>query len=453
MAAVTGNSVLHHLQHALLLRDGGGMTDGQLLDCFLARREEAAFEALVRRHGPMVLGVCRRLLPNEHDAEDAFQATFLVLARKAGSVVPRDLVGNWLYGVAYRTALKAKAAAARRRVMERQVKAMPKHPTEPDDVWHELQPLLDQELQRLPDKYRVPVVLCDLERRTRKEVARHLGIPEGTLSSRLATARRKLATRLARHGLALSAVSLALALSQNAVSAPVPTSLLGSTVTAATRFTAGQATAGLISAEVAALTDGVLRTMLLTRLRAAAVLLALGVFAAGAPILFCQTPAPEREESEKPHLNQRADTPPAPGLLQADQKDNSPKNDKDDGQQSQIQDGPKKPKDEDEDDDEDDGQKYQGVVQSLDVSRNTITLTVRRKGKDVEQTFDLARHVQVQVAGKASALSGVTAGMSVALKLSGDRKAVVGIKEAKGQQEKEHGPKSNKKVGPYKGGD
>src|SRR5262245_40769793 len=115
MATRPRGSVIQHFRRAVLLQDGGGMTDGQLLECFLARREEAAFAALVRRHGPMVLGVCRRVLHNAHDAEDAFQATFLVLVRKAASFLPRRALGNWLYGVAHHTALKARAAAVRRR--------------------------------------------------------------------------------------------------------------------------------------------------------------------------------------------------------------------------------------------------------------------------------------------------------------------------------------------------
>src|SRR5262249_42961899 len=156
------------LRRAALLRDGGGMTDGQLLECFLTRRDEAAFAALVRRHGPMVLGVCRRMLHNPHDAEDAFQATFPVLGRKAATIARRELLGNWLYGVAYRTALDARAAAARRRVREKQVSEMPEpEASASEDVWRDLRPLLDEELSRLPDKYRVPVVLCDLEGRTR----------------------------------------------------------------------------------------------------------------------------------------------------------------------------------------------------------------------------------------------------------------------------------------------
>jgi RNA polymerase sigma factor (sigma-70 family) len=184
------------------LRDGAGMTDGQLLECFLSQRDDAAFECLVRRHGPMVLGVCRRVLHHVHDAEDAFQATFLVLARRAASLRDRELVGNWLHGTAYRAALEAKAA--RRRVKERQVRAMPDPETMDKADWAELRLVLDHELNRLPEKYLAAILLCDLEGRTRKEAARQLGVPEGTLSGRLTTARRLLAKRLAGRGVTLS---------------------------------------------------------------------------------------------------------------------------------------------------------------------------------------------------------------------------------------------------------
>src|SRR5437016_3858172 len=196
--------VIQHLRKAVLVRDGAGLTDGQLLTLFIERRDEAAFEALVRRHGPMVLGVCRRLLRNHQDAEDAFQATFLVLVRKAASVLPRGLVANWLYGVARQTALKARATVATREGRERQVATMPEPAGREQDLWCELQPLLDEELGRLPDKYRAVLVLCDLEGKTRKEAARQLRVPEGTVAGRLARARAMLAMRLARRGLVVS---------------------------------------------------------------------------------------------------------------------------------------------------------------------------------------------------------------------------------------------------------
>jgi RNA polymerase sigma factor (sigma-70 family) len=285
MATRTAHPVLRHLRKAVLLPQAAGLTDGQLLGQFLEQRDEVAFEALVRRHGPMVLGVCRRVLRNHHDAEDAFQATFLVLVRKASSVVPRQLVANWLYGVAYQTALKARAAAGKRRAKERQVTEMPEPEAGPHDLWRELRPLLDLELSRLPDKYRAPIVLCDLQGKTRREAAQQLGWPEGTLSGRLARARALLAKRLARHGLTTAGGALAAVLSARAA-ACVPAPLVGFTVKAAHLVAAGQAAAHVVSPAVAALTEGVLQGMLLNKLKAllalvSAVALTCVVFAAG----------------------------------------------------------------------------------------------------------------------------------------------------------------------------
>jgi RNA polymerase sigma factor (sigma-70 family) len=274
--------LLQHLRRAAFLPDAAAMTDGQLLERFLSCREEAAFEALVRRHGAMVLGVCRRVLRNGHDAEDAFQATFLVLVKKAASIVPREMVGNWLYGVAHRTALKAKAMASHRRAKERQVRDMSPHEALDTGARHDLEERLDHELSRLPDKYRAPVLLCDLEGKPRREAARQLGVAEGTLSSRLARARRLLAQRLSRRGRTLSAGALAVLLSREAVSAAVPAPLLTTTVKAATLLAAGQAAAAVVSAQVAALTEGVLKAMLLSKLKTVmAVVVALSVAALG----------------------------------------------------------------------------------------------------------------------------------------------------------------------------
>src|SRR5438128_6076697 len=149
--------VIAQLRRAALLRDGAALGDGELLCGFLERRDEAALAALVKRHGPMVWGVCRRLL-SHHDAEDAFQATFLVLVRKAASVVPREKVANWLYGVAHQTALQARRTTARRRAREKQVTEMPEPAVMEQDLRRDLQPLLDQELSRLPEAYREAIV-------------------------------------------------------------------------------------------------------------------------------------------------------------------------------------------------------------------------------------------------------------------------------------------------------
>ena len=164
-------AVIRDLQTLFDVGVQGVHTDAQLLDRFVAHGEEGAFEAIVQRHGAMIWGVCLRLLRDHHDAEDAFQATFLVLARRAASIVPREKLSNWLYGVARQTALKARAMRARRRGRERPMPAMPV-PAEvreepPDDrLWH-----LDRELSRLPEKYRAPIVLCELEGRTHRQAA------------------------------------------------------------------------------------------------------------------------------------------------------------------------------------------------------------------------------------------------------------------------------------------
>jgi RNA polymerase sigma factor (sigma-70 family) len=262
-------------------------TDGELLGRFLADRDEVAFAGLVRRHGPMVLGVCRRLLGNLHDAEDAFQATFLVLVRKAASVVPRELVGNWLYGVACRTALATRTAGARRRLKESHVTPPTKTSQEADTADHqELLNRLDLELAGLPEKYRAALVYSDLEGKSRKEAARLLGCPEGTLATRLKRGRRLLAQRLTTRGAAVTVGTLSLLLSRCVVRATVPGPLVISTVQAALLTAAGQ-TAG-ISARVAGISEGVVRAMLLSRLRILGVLM-LAIAALGMGL--CSHPA------------------------------------------------------------------------------------------------------------------------------------------------------------------
>jgi RNA polymerase sigma factor (sigma-70 family) len=236
------------------------LTDGQLLARFSAVRDEASFAALVRRHGPMVLGVCLRVLRHEQDAEDAFQATFIVLARKAGSLSNGEALGSWLFGVAHRTALEARAACLRRRARERQVRDMP-HPEVAPAEAQDWRPLLDHELSRLPEKYRSAVVLCDLECLSRREAARQLRLPEGTLSSRIATARRMLAKRLSRYGLSLSGGALATVLTTEA-SAAVPAPLAASAV----KVAVGQAVAATAAV---ALSKEVIKTMLFAKLKLA----------------------------------------------------------------------------------------------------------------------------------------------------------------------------------------
>jgi RNA polymerase sigma factor (sigma-70 family) len=282
-------------------------SDERLLERFLTQREEGAFAALLRRHGPMVWGVCRRLLPCPHDAEDAFQATFLILVRKAASVVPRGRVGNWLYGVAYRTALAARTTAARRATKERQ--ALRAEAVEPPD--NEFWELLDAELCRLPDRYRECVVLCDLEGRTRKEAAQQLGWSEGTLSGRLARARALLAQRLTRRGVTPGAL-VAAALAQAApASAALPGTLFTTTLQTAVACAAGSPA---VPARVAALTTGVLQTMSVGKVKliAAVLVLTLGLVLLGRSSLAdhpgqTADPAPAQKT-----LSDREDPPQPP---------------------------------------------------------------------------------------------------------------------------------------------
>jgi RNA polymerase sigma-70 factor (ECF subfamily) len=259
---------MRHLRTVARQDRGAPVGDAELLERFIVHRDEEAFELLVRRHGPMVLGVCKRVLANETDAEDAFQATFLVLVRKAASIVPRTQVGNWLHGVAHKTALKARAMNRRRRVKEREGAARCRGA--PDDTWQLLLELLDAELGALPEKYRAPIVLCDLEGLSYREAAARLRCPQGTLSGRLTRARALLARRLARRGPAVGAATLAALLARDA-SASVRPPLLASTVRAGVVLAAGHAlTDGPVSCKVASLTEGVLKMLLLSRLRVVA---------------------------------------------------------------------------------------------------------------------------------------------------------------------------------------
>jgi RNA polymerase sigma-70 factor (ECF subfamily) len=278
MATGQLNDFLRRLRTALLRPEAGGAPDAHLLEAFITQHDEAAFAALVQRHGPMVWGVCRRVLGQVQDAEDAFQATFLVLVRKAAAVVPRALVGNWLYGVAWRTAQKARVAAAKRRLKEKQVPVLPEPPARAaPECGLDWRPLLDEALERLPGPYRAAVVLCDLEGMTHQQAARQLGWPVGTLSTRLVRARALLARRLARQGVALASGSLAAVLSQGTVAAGVPPPVVSATVETARRLAAGQASAGLIPAQVAALAEGGWTSMGTTPVKMAALIVALTV--------------------------------------------------------------------------------------------------------------------------------------------------------------------------------
>jgi RNA polymerase sigma factor (sigma-70 family) len=290
MTAVRLSQFVRQMRRVLATGEIVGLTEAELWERYVREQDEAAFEMLVRKHGPMVLGVCRRILRNEQDAEDAFQATFLVLVRKAASLRSPRTLANWLHGVARRTALEARRSAAKRRLKETEV---PPRTVMPDDSWDDLRPVLDQELRRLAEKYRIAVVLCDLEGKTRKEVARQLGWAEGTVASRLARGRGILAKRLARRGFAGALVAAALA--NGAAPACVLPTLVVSTVTAA-GFSAARAAAaqGVVSHTAAALTEGVLKSMLFTKLKSAiAVLLVVGLATLSAGVRIARGRATE----------------------------------------------------------------------------------------------------------------------------------------------------------------
>lgn len=206
-----------HLRNLTAAARADGLPDRELIARFAAGRDEDAFAALVRRHGPMVLRVCRRILHNEHDAEDVFQATFLVLSRKAAALHRAESVGCFLHGVACRLALKARTRFAKQRIYESQA-TIEKHADDPlaDLSVREAQAILDEELARLPEKYRAPLVLCCLEGRTRDEAARLLGWSAKLVKSRLEQGRERLRSRLARRGLTLPAALLASLLTEEA---------------------------------------------------------------------------------------------------------------------------------------------------------------------------------------------------------------------------------------------
>jgi RNA polymerase sigma factor (sigma-70 family) len=279
--------VIQYLRRTLRPPDAEGVADAELLERFVGQRDEAAFELLVWRHGGMVLSLCRRILHDAHEAEDAFQATFLALARKAGSIGRRESLSSWLHKVAYRMALTARAAAAKRTAREQPLFDLPA--TAPDfdpsrvAAGRELCRLLDAAVNRLPAKQRAPFVLCHLEGKTNEQAAQQLGCPLGTVLSRLARARERLRRQLARQGVVLTGGAFALALVENTAAAAVSPALVGSITKAVTLVTAGQAAAaGVLSAKVAALTEGVLKAMFLTKLKiATAVLVTAGVIGAG----------------------------------------------------------------------------------------------------------------------------------------------------------------------------
>jgi RNA polymerase sigma factor (sigma-70 family) len=312
MADAQMGPVVRYIRSLAGVANSKEQTDLDLLHAFRERNDQTAFATLVRRHGLMVLRVCRFTLGNAEDAEDALQATFLVLARKAKSLRMTGSLASWLHGVAYRMANNAKRSVARRRGHECRV--TPPQPRDPSLIaaWQEVQVLLNEEIARLPEKLRVPFLLCCLENQSCAKAACQLGVKEATISVRLSRARKLLKDRLGRRGVSLTAVLAAIAIEADGVGAAVPVSVAAAFARAASLIAAGQGASvsvgGLVSTKVVALTEGVLKAMFVTKLKTAALMvlsvaiigsgigmltyrgLAAGQVAAGPGALVSQTP-------------------------------------------------------------------------------------------------------------------------------------------------------------------
>lgn len=329
MSSAHHEAVLRHVRTLFSVGGAAGMSDGQLLERFSKDRDEAAelaFAALVERHGPMVLRVCRGILRDAHDAEDAFQATFLVLARRSGSIRRNDSVGSWLLGVARRVSYVSRASEARRRRHEAK-RAEASTTLAWPDAQDDLPSILAEEVGRLPERQRAPMVLCYLEGRSCEDAARLLGLPIGTVKSRMARARDRLKSRLVRRGLAPSAALAATAaLPPHAPGASVPSALVELTARAAIRFAARTPTIGTISGPVLNLAKGVLSQMILFKLKAAVVVAAAGLgmlafsslsngrpaSAAGPETPVVSPPKPVEDPRTTPNVDTaRAETPNA----------------------------------------------------------------------------------------------------------------------------------------------
>jgi RNA polymerase sigma factor (sigma-70 family) len=300
MESAHWSPVLRYIRKIAAPKNIGQIPDEDLLHRFVTMHDEEAFAALVKRHASMVMGVCRRVLNDSHAAEDVFQATFLVLVRKARSIAKPGCLGPWLYGVAYRTALRARSDAAKRCLYERRT-AIHEAESNPEVVWPDLRPILDEEIQGLPRKYRAPLVLCYFEGKTKEEAARLLGLPVGTVSSQLARAREKLRGRLTRRGLVLSTGILISTLSQKSLADVISTTLMEATVKAGLAWAMGKPlTMGAISLKAVSLAEGMVKSMFLSKLKTAtAILLGATLIGSGVGVVTYRA-AVAQEKSDEP---------------------------------------------------------------------------------------------------------------------------------------------------------
>jgi RNA polymerase sigma factor (sigma-70 family) len=331
MATAQLASVVRHIQGLTADSTMSQQSDGALLRAYLGRNDQAAFAALLWRHGPMVLRICRRVLGNVHDAEDALQATFILLAQKATSIRQRESLVSWLHGVAYRMATHAKRASARRLHYESRV-----NPPQPPDPalcasWQELQALLDEEITMLPETLRAPFILCCLESKSCAETAGQLSLKESTVRNRLSRARRRLHERLTRRGVALTTALAAVTVGVSRASAAMPRSLVGAIVKVAHQVSAGKPLlGGMVSHKILALVEGVNQTMLLNKCRTVMLLLVCNVIVGiglGLVVMRCATGAQPGADTRtlSPEAAREATKkgrqPPADAPVQAEAKD------------------------------------------------------------------------------------------------------------------------------------
>jgi RNA polymerase sigma factor (sigma-70 family) len=373
-------------------------SDRQLLAAFAEQGDEAAFAALLRRHGPLVLGVCRRILGNLQDAEDAFQATFLVLARKAGRLAWRDSVKNWLYGVACRVAMKARSQGLRRRQKEQAARQQAAAVSPAEAGWEELRSVLDEELERLPAEYRAPLLLCYLEGRTRDEAAEELGWSPGSVKGRLERGRELLRQRLARRGLTLSA-ALCVGLLGEPAGAGVPAALAAATARAAAQFAAGSLAGAGVAPGIIHLAQGVLQTMLIAKIKSTGyVLLLVGVLVTGGGWGVHQTWAQQERQPERPGARREGQPDAAQERRPGGDRPRDPE---------QARDGRR-------------GDEIQGLLKAIDVKVGTITIeSVSRDRNTTEKSYNLAaKDIKVSTTvGQAVTLTDLSAGLHVHLQL------------------------------------
>jgi RNA polymerase sigma factor (sigma-70 family) len=316
MALGTLSDVLRHMRGVYATQEARNLSDGKLLDRFLTSQDETAFAVLMHRHGPMVLALCRRLTGDTHAAEDAFQATFLVLARRAAAIKRKAAVASWLYGVAQRIALRAKTQMAAGRRREKEFAEMPRTQPADDDTSQELLGALDEEIGRLPEKYQAPIVLCYLEGKSHDQAARQLGWHKNSLTNRLARGRELLRKQLVGRGIALPAAGLTAALGTQASAAPVGATLMINTAKAATSFASGQAVAdGFITAGALALAREAMKLALGIQAKMVLFVLIAGLAVGGAGVAAygvngLQDQPPKVEKGQSPSIKVDKVAPP-----------------------------------------------------------------------------------------------------------------------------------------------